>query len=399
MNEEKTALIKESTTENRTDSENKTENNIKEAEATGAENDNMNIPDDGDSSAVYDSGEKAVGLLRKIFEAALCLIAVAVIIVCAVYVSGALGINAKNITRMMISGITGLKVTATSKQSDYISSAENYIAETTAGAAPESNTEISANPADEYKVPYFRLSLTNETPYNPDMDEILSAPRVIPTAEELYAKYGEDAPLVLIIHTHGTEGYADTADNGYRSPDPENNVIAVGNAFETALNENGITAIHSAEMFDNPDFNMAYYNASLEIRRYLEAYPSISYVIDIHRDSMVLSDGTYYAPTSLIGSQGDTKAAQLMLVVGTDYGGSGHVNWRDNLSLAARLQCGVMENYPTLMRDINLRSASFNQQYTSGSLLIEVGSCASQLSEAILSAEIFARQLAKEIIG
>ena len=51
------------------------------------------------------------------------------------------------------------------------------------------------------------------------------------------------------------------------------------------------------------------------------------------------------------------------------------------------------------MRNINLRSASFNEQYTSGSLLLEVGSCASGFDEAVLGAEIFADHLIREILG
>jgi hypothetical protein len=51
------------------------------------------------------------------------------------------------------------------------------------------------------------------------------------------------------------------------------------------------------------------------------------------------------------------------------------------------------------MRSINLRSASFNEQYTKGSLLIEVGASASTLDEAKLGAKILAEYLAREIIG
>jgi stage II sporulation protein P len=89
----------------------------------------------------------------------------------------------------------------------------------------------------------------------------------------------------------------------------------------------------------------------------------------------------------------------MMFVVGTDHGGSGHTGWQDNLALAARLQKSLSGDCSTLMRDINLRSASFNAQYTSGSLLVEIGSCASTLDEAKNAAELFADHLAREILG
>ena len=202
---------------------------------------------------------------------------------------------------------------------------------------------------------------------------------------------------MLILHTHGSEGFSDTSDSGYRTTDSEKNVVALGERVTQKLNDSGIKTIHSPVLYDNPDFNMSYYNASLAIKKYLDEYPSISYIIDIHRDSIMGEDGEYYAPTATIENK--VKAAQMMFVVGTDYGGSGHTGWRDNLTLALRLQCGISADYPTIMRNINLRSASFNEQYTKGSMLVEIGSCASTLDEALLSADIFAEALAREILG
>jgi len=240
------------------------------------------------------------------------------------------------------------------------------------------------------------MTLINETTYSPVMSEILDLPRAVPPLEEIYAKYGEGSPIVLIIHTHATESFADTSSDGYRSFEEEKNIIAVGKVIADKLQESGISTIHCTEIFDSPDFGMAYYNASQAIRSYINEHPSISYVLDIHRDSIELEDGTSYAPTSITPLG---KAAQIMFVVGTDHGGADHTQWRDNLSLAARVQSAVSDKYPTLMRSINLRSASFNEQYTKGSLLIEVGATASTLDEAKLGAEILAEYLTHEIIG
>ncbi len=240
------------------------------------------------------------------------------------------------------------------------------------------------------------LTLKNETPYTPDMNALLLEPRIIPTADELYAEYGPDAPLVLLLHTHATEGYSDSADSGYRTEDTARNVVAIGDIIEEKLTDAGINTIHCETLFDADDFTMAYYNASLEIKRVIAQYPSVSYIIDIHRDSIETSEGEYYAPTASIEG---VKAAQLMFVIGTDYGGSGHSTWENNLSLAARIQADISSDHPTLMRNINLRSASFNEQYSDGSFLLEVGSCASDFDEAALGAEIFADYLIEEIIG
>jgi len=239
------------------------------------------------------------------------------------------------------------------------------------------------------------LALINETPYEPDLHALVTAGRTIPPYSELTARYGADAPVVLILHTHATEAYADSAGSDFRSTDSSENVTAVGSLIADRLAESGIGVIHCTELFDSPDFSMAYYNAALAIRTYIEEYPSISYILDIHRDS-ILSGETYVRPVTETDGE-DT--AQIMFVVGTDHGGSGHTGWQDNLALASRLQQSLNEKYPSLMRDINLRSASFNEQYTSGSLLVEIGSCASSLEEVKRAAERFADALTAEILG
>lgn len=239
------------------------------------------------------------------------------------------------------------------------------------------------------------LALVNETPYVPDLTALVNAERAIPPYSELTDRFGTDVPVVLILHTHATESYADTHADDFRSTDKSENVTAVGALIAQRLTENGIGVLHCTEQFDYPDFNMAYYNAALAIRKYIEEYPSISYILDIHRDS-ILSGETYVNPVTEIAGE---SAAQIMFVVGTDHGGSGHTGWQDNLALAARLQKRLNGEYPALMRDINLRSASFNEQYTSGSLLVEIGSCASGIDEVITAAERFADSLISEILG
>ncbi len=348
----------------------------------------------------------APAVFGKILKSALALISVFTLLYTAVYFVEKAEITPEKAASRVLSLFLGTDVEAesgsgTDSESAVESESEN---ESAALQAPDERqpdelqpdeTELKA-PVQEYEILAFPLSLTNETPYTPDMDEILAEPRAIPPLEELYAEYGGDEPVVLILHTHGSESFSDTKDDGYRSPDRNKNVCALGDIICSILEEYGINTVHCDTLFDSPDFNMAYYNASLEIRRQTEEHPSIRYIIDVHRDSMTLPDGTDYAPAAAI----DTGvAAQMMFVVGTDWGGSGHRSWRENLSLAARLQCLVNYDYPNVMRDINLRSASFNQQYAPGSLIVEIGTAASGIDECKTSAKIFAEALAREIIG
>ena len=250
------------------------------------------------------------------------------------------------------------------------------------------------------------FAIINETPYQPDTVSLYASDSTIPTVEELQATYGEDAPIVLIIHTHGTEAYsphgATEYDSGesFRSDDPSSGVVAVGRTVRSVFESHGIGVIHLETMFDYDDYNMAYYNAAREIKRLTEEYPSISYVFDIHRDAMITSDGVNLKPTSPSVSTVDgVSAAQIMLVIGTDHAGSGHSEWTDNMALALKIQKSALGFDPGIMRPLNLRSASFNEQYTKGSLLVEVGAAGNSVEEACLAGTIFAEAAVRVMMG
>lgn len=250
--------------------------------------------------------------------------------------------------------------------------------------------------------PETAFSLINETPYEPDVISLYAADMKTHTVSEIRALYGEDAPQVLIIHTHGTESYLDEGADSYVSDDPfrtydtEKNVVAVGRAVAERLREHGIVVIHIETMFDGENYNEAYVNSASEVRRILEKYPSVEYVFDIHRDAMFTRDGTNLAPTSPVSADGG-DVAQIMLVVGTSHAGADHGEWEDNLSFALKLQKNALKENSTLMRGINLRSASFNAQCAKGALLVEIGAAGNSLSEAIRAGEIFADAIAETV--
>lgn len=252
-------------------------------------------------------------------------------------------------------------------------------------------------------------TLTNETAYAIDFDSLAAqdypiAPLFLATRSDsddgktAVAVFGEEAPQVLILHTHGTECYADGNTDGlYRTTDTEKNVVRVGKALAEALREKGISVLHCEEMFDADSFIKAYQNSKAAVRAYLAEYPSIRYVIDLHRDAVSDEKGNYVPLLSEINGE---ETAKLMLVVGTDEAGADHADWRDNLRVAWALQKHAESSYPTLMRHINLRSASFNQQLSAGYLLLEVGACGGTVEQAcraaVLFSDVFAETVADE---
>ncbi len=280
------------------------------------------------------------------------------------------------------------------------------------GAAEEETVTESESPTVTESAPVRVVDLSvgedpfaiiNETPYAPDTLALYYSKSEIPTLGEIKKAHGKSAPAVLILHTHGTESYlasgVDTVspEESFRSAEAERSVVAVGRRMKRVLEEHGIGVIHTEEMFDLTDYNSAYVRAAEHIVKMREKYPSIAYVFDVHRDAMVTSEGVHLKPTSP-NVRGKVNPAQIMLVVGPDHAGSGRVGWETNLSLALKLQAGALAIDPSLMRPINLRSASFNQQYVKGSLIVEVGAAAGTLEEALAAGEIFAEAVAKAIV-
>lgn len=196
------------------------------------------------------------------------------------------------------------------------------------------------------------------------------------------------APQVLIIHTHATEGFADQPTS--RTTDTEKNVVKIGTVLEKHLEDFGFNVLHDIVLHDFPNYNGSYKNSLNTINWYLEQYPEIDIVFDIHRDAIITKDGNR---TKLTYTTDDKKAAQLMIVSGTNQGGLTHDNWQENLKFAIGLQATANKMYDGLMRPIDLRIERFNGHVTKNALIVEFGTDGNTLEEALLSARLFAEIL------
>ncbi len=207
-----------------------------------------------------------------------------------------------------------------------------------------------------------------------------------------------DAPEVLILHTHATESYL-LEDRDYytesdptRTTDPTKNMIHIGDILAQQLEQAGISVIHDTTQHDAESYTGSYGRAAETIQKYLEQYPSIKVVLDIHRDS-VSGDGTdkVKAVTTVNGK----TAAQMMLVMGCQDGSvTDFPNWQDNLRLALRYQQALETKYPGLARSLLLKPQRYNENLTSGSMLLEIGTEVNSLEEAEYTASLAGEVLA-----
>ena len=233
-----------------------------------------------------------------------------------------------------------------------------------------------------------KVYISNSTKYTLSNEELLK-----PFGAELTG----EAPQILILHSHGSEAYTPAADDGIvwsgecRTTDTRYNVVRMGDAMAEVFGQAGISVLHDRTLYDYPEYAGSYDRSLAAIDKYLKKYPSIRFVLDVHRDAIETSGGSQVKVISEIDGQG--TASQLTLVVGSDGGGLSHPDWMENLRLAVAIQEQALTDYPTLMRPLLLRNSRYNQHATTGSLLVEVGTAGNAPEEAELAARLFAGEM------
>ena len=273
---------------------------------------------------------------------------------------------------------------------------------------PVRETPVTVEPTADNGVPARTLVPTTTEGYtvaglayiHSTRSDTLSAAEA---AKPFSARLSDEAgPQVLILHSHGSECYtpapgADILYSGnHRSTDSRYNVVLAGDAMAEELEMAGIPVLHDRTLYDYPSYSGAYDRSLAAIETALAEYPSIHFILDVHRDAIEDAEGNEY---KVISETGQGSAAQLTLVVGSDGSGLPHPNWMENLRLAVALQNQIAGEEPTLMRPILLRKSRYNQHAAAGSLLVEVGAAGNAPEEAELAARLFARQLAELLQG
>ena len=221
--------------------------------------------------------------------------------------------------------------------------------------------------------------------------------------EPFDAELTGDAPQILILHSHGSEAYTpvpgtDVVWSGdSRTTDFRYSVVRAGDEMASVFAAAGISVLHDRTLYDYPNYTGSYDRSLAAINSYLAQYPSIRFILDVHRDYIADAKGNPYKVISEIDGLG--TAAQMTLVMGSDASGLSHPRWMENLKLAVAIQEQILSEYPTLMRPVLLRKSRYNQHATTGSLLVEVGAAGNSPEEAFLSARIFAQQMTEVLIA
>ena len=210
-------------------------------------------------------------------------------------------------------------------------------------------------------------------------------------------------PQVLVMHTHATEDYRLSAGlwfapgDGARSTDRSINMCAVGRVMADTLNAAGINTLHDETLNDYPSYTGSYANSRAVVQQYLARYPSIKVVLDVHRDAIETESGSRYAPVCTVDGR---QAAQVMIICGCDNGTTVQLpGWRQNLRFAAAWERSMEGMYPGFTRPVLFSYRFYNQDLTTGSLLIEIGGHGNNLNEALYAGQLAAKGLAAALLG
>ena len=214
-------------------------------------------------------------------------------------------------------------------------------------------------------------------------------------------EWNSPEPQILIMHTHATEDYRLSAGlwfrsgDGSRTTDRSYNMCAVGRVMADTLNAAGLNTLHDETLNDYPSYTGSYANSRAVVQQYLAQYPSIKIVLDVHRDAIETENGSRMAPVCTVNGQ---QAAQVMIICGCDNGGSVCLpNYRQNLRFAAAWERAMESAFPGFTRPVLFSYRFYNQDLTTGSLLIEIGGHGNNLNEALYAGQLAAEGLVEAL--
>ncbi len=200
-------------------------------------------------------------------------------------------------------------------------------------------------------------------------------------ATDMRMSHDNSTPQILIYHTHGQEGFADTVEG-----DESTRIVGVGTYLTELLqNRYGYNVIHVTDSYDLVDGKLdrskAYDYAYQGISRVLEANPSIEVVIDLHRDGV---NENLHLVTEVNGK----PTAQIMFFNGMSRLASGeeisylnNPNRSYNLAFSLQMKLKAEEFFPGFTRKNYLQAYEYNLQVRPKAMLIEAGAQTNTVQE------------------
>jgi stage II sporulation protein P len=192
--------------------------------------------------------------------------------------------------------------------------------------------------------------------------------------------------VVFIYHTHNRESWLSEAK---MNPETEavdhetRNITLVGKRFAQELEDRGIgTEVNTEDFYSRVRHPLAYAESLKAVKAAVQQHREISYFFDLHRDNKPRSKTT-------VTINGKTYARVFFVI------GMRNKNYEKNTQFARELHELIEKKYPGLSRGVTEKSdkggnGEYNQSFSPGSLLIEIGGIANTLQECYNTAEALA---------
>lgn len=201
------------------------------------------------------------------------------------------------------------------------------------------------------------------------------------------------SPLVYLYNTHQGEEY-----NGdvLSEHDLVPTVMLAAYRLRENLNNEGINTmvetnnISEVLKINNWNYASSYQASKLLLNEALNKFSTLKYFIDIHRDAIPYE-------SSILEYNGKTYA-KILFVIGVDHDG-----YLNNLSLAEKISQILNEKVPGISRGIMKKGGNgvngiYNQDFSSNTLLIELGGQYNKISEVNNTVNVLSLAL-KEVIN
>ena len=214
-----------------------------------------------------------------------------------------------------------------------------------------------------------------------------SQPYKMTSLAEIYRKYGNEAPVVLVIHSNIRESYSNgigySRDSNFYSD--EKNISEIGKIIVDTLNSNGVNAIQVSELYASGSI----YGSRAEYERALsdtlKKYPSILYVFNISRAISINDDFTMDKATI---SHGESNLAQISIISGTNMD-TVTQNQVNNVLFAFDFAKFANLEVKNFVKENKISRFDLSQDLGPVSVNLDIGEYSNTFEEAKSSAELF----------
>lgn len=190
---------------------------------------------------------------------------------------------------------------------------------------------------------------------------------------------------IVLYCTHSGETYI--PDSGQARLEGRRGLIhTVAGHIVSSLQQQGVKAEFVDRIHDSPDFNRSYTNSRETVKEVVATRSNPLAVLDIHRDHI---EGLTEPEVATIRGK---PSARILIVVGSDER-KPHPDWRQNLEFAQALAARGEKLYPGLIKEVRIKSGTYNQEFFNHALLLEFGTDQNSLEEARYAGELFSHVL------